>query len=99
MKRKKLIHFKHYEDKVDKKSNLYNIILEFEEILDDIFCSYSAVKGYSKFNKLESKLPKNGIRIELQHVILGHRVWQARSAVKYEMEQCIEKMIKELNNN
>lgn len=99
MKRKKLIHFKHYEDKVDKKSNLYNIILEFEEILNDIFCSYSAVKGYQKFNKLDSKLPKNRIGIELQHVILGHGVWQARESVKYEMEECIEKMIKELDNS
>lgn len=93
MKRKKLIHFKHYEDRVNKKSNLYNIVLEFEQILNDVFCTYSQEKAFKRFNKISHKLPENNIYIELQHVNCGDGIWQARESVKYEMQKCIEKMI------
>jgi uncharacterized protein YdcH (DUF465 family) len=60
----------------------------FDEILNDVWCTYSLKNGYKRWREVKSKIEqplRNIIETEIQHILLGHGIEQARLAAKDEM--------------
>ena len=93
---KNFTHFKKYAD-IKKNTNLYCLILDFECVLDNIWCLHSQEKAIKKFNSIRT-IPleyRNQIYTEINHVILEHGKSQAKLEVKRLMEKCIDELLKQ----
>jgi len=99
-KQNNLNQFQNYKSQLSSISNLYTTALSFNQILNNIFCTYSFPKGKTKWKEISSTIPepfRKKISTEIYHVESGHGIDQARLAVKSEMEKYIEYLIG--NNN
>jgi len=79
-----------------KDKNILKTIKELDNILDDIWCTYSFEKGTKKWREFAKNIPsefENRISTEIGHVYCGHGIIQARLAVKSEMSAYIEYLI------
>jgi len=88
--------FSNYKSQLKSISNIYSIANDFDQILNNIFCTYSFPKGKTKWREISSQIPKpfrQNISLEIYHVESGHGIDQARLAVKSEMEKYIEWLI------
>ena len=103
-KQNNLNQFSNYKSQlstISKSSNLYTTALSFNQIINNIFCTYSFPKGKTKWREISSTIPepfRRKISTEISHVESGHGIDQARLAVKSEMEKYIEYMILIGNN-
>ena len=100
-KQNNLNQFQNYKSQLSSISNLYTTALSFNQILNNIFCTYSFPKGKTKWKEISSTIPepfRRKISTEISHVESGHGIDQARLAVKSEMEKYIEYMILIGNN-
>jgi len=83
-------------------SNITNTLNDFNQILNNIFCTYSFPKGKTKWREISSTIPnqfrQNPISLEIYHVESGHEIDQARLAVKNEMEKYIEWLVGNSSN-
>lgn len=85
----KLVHLKEFNNIKDK--NIKNILFQFEEIINNIWCVHSENKGFSKMKLLQNdikEIPVNSwqkINIEMEHVKLRHGLNQARQQFKDEI--------------
>lgn len=89
-------HFKKYSDQCRKNATIKELIHDFDYILDNIWCTYSFKKGRRRWNKIVLNIHNEyakRIIIEMQHVLIGHGVEQAKLAVKDEMEKYIEYLL------
>jgi hypothetical protein len=85
--------FSKYKNQLNNISETWTIANDFDYILNNIWCTYSFEKGYSRWRKIGSQIPepyRSKIGIEINHVRLGHGIDQARLAVKNEMEKYID---------
>jgi len=88
--------FSNYKSQLKSTPNLYIIVSDLSQILNNIFCTYSFPKGKTKWREISSTIPnpfRQNISIEIYHVESGHGIDQARLAVKSEMEKYIEWLI------
>jgi len=98
-KQNNLNQFSNYKSQlssISKSSNLYQTAINLNQILNNIFCTYSFPKGKTKWREISSTIPepfRRKIYTEISHVELGHGIDQARLAVKDEMEKYIEYLI------
>lgn len=79
-----------------KDKNILKTIKELDNILDDIWCTYSFEKGRKRWIEIAKDIPsefENRISTEISHVYCGHGIIQARLAVKSEMSAYIEYLI------
>lgn len=80
-----------------KNKNVLKRIKELDNILDDIWCTYSFEKGKRQWNNIIEDIPypfRERIDIEIYHVSSGNGIIQSRLAVKDEMSKYIEYLIK-----
>lgn len=80
-----------------KDKNILKIIKELDNILDDIWCTYSFEKGRKRWREIAKNIPSpfiSKIDTEIGHVYCGHGIIQARLAVKSEMSAYIEYLLK-----
>jgi len=95
-KQNNLNQFQNYKSQlssIPKSSNIYKTIYSLNQILNNIFCTYSFTKGKTKWREVSSQIPnpfRQNISTEIYHVESGHGISQARLAVKSEMEKYIE---------
>ena len=103
-KQNNLNQFSNYKSQlstISKSSNLYTTALSFNQIINNIFCTYSFPKGKTKWREIAITIPepfRRKIYTEIYHVESGHGIVQARLAVKSEMEKYIEYLILIGNN-
>lgn len=96
----KLNQFNNYSEQLKKCSEVYSTAVIFDEILNNIWCTYSFHKGKKQWREFASNVPEPfrfKIDIEICHVELGHGIKQARLAVKDEMEKYIDFLNKKYN--
>jgi len=85
--------FQNYKSQLKSTSNIYSIAQDLNQILNNIFCTYSFHKGKNKWREINSTIPntfRQNISTEIYHVESGHGISQARLVVKSEMEKYIE---------
>ena len=95
-KQNNLNQFYKYKSQIKFIPNIYPLAQSLNQILNNIFCTYSFPKGKTKWRKINSTIPnpfRQKISIEIYHVESGHGIDQARLAVKSEMEEYIEYLI------
>jgi len=95
-KQNNLNQFSKYKSQLKSTPNLYKITQDLNQILNNIFCTYSFPKGKTKWREISSTIPnpfRQNISLEIYHVESGHGIDQARLAVKSEMEKYIEYLI------
>jgi len=95
-KQNNLNQFSNYKSQLKSILNIYSIATSLNQILNNIFCTYSFPKGKTKWREISSTIPnpfRQNISLEIYHVELGHGIDQARLAVKSEMERYIEYLI------
>jgi len=82
------INYKSQLSSIPKSSNLYKTAINFNYILNNIFCTYSFPKGKTKWKEIQLQIPESfrrKISTEIYHVESGHGIDQARLAVKSEI--------------
>lgn len=87
-----LNHFKKYEETVKKDKDIYTIVTEFNDILNDMWCKYSYDSGCKKWRNIARFLDepfRSNIATEMGHTQIGYGVKQARLALKDEIEKYI----------
>jgi len=87
-------HFKHID--FNNKKEVKKIAETFEDILNDIWCNYSLTTGRKKFDAIAHTISSpfdRKIFTEICHVQLGNGQWQARLAVKDEMEHYLKYLL------
>jgi len=80
--------FKHIDFKNNSKA--INMALEFDAILDNIWCTFTFERGLSRWTRVMKDVEQpyaRNISIEIGHVDIGHGIANARLAVKDEMEK------------
>ena len=95
-KQNNLNQFTKYKSQLKSISNVYSIAINFNYILNNIFCTYSFPKGKTKWREISSQIPnpfRQNISLEIYHVESGHGIDQARLAVKSEMEKYLDYLI------
>jgi len=95
-KQNNLNQFSNYKSQLKSISNVHTITHFLNQILNNIFCTYSFHKGKTKWREIISTIPnpfRQKISTEIYHVESGHGINQARLAVKSEMEKYIEYLI------
>jgi len=95
-KQNNLNQFYKYKSQIKFIPNIYPIAQSLNQILNNIFCTYSFPKGKTKYKQISSTIPnpfRQNISLEIYHVESGHGIYQARLAVKSEMEKYIEWLI------
>jgi len=95
-KQNNLNQFSNYKSQLKSIPNTHSIIQSLNQILNNIFCTYSFPKGKTKWREISSTIPnpfRQNISLEIYHVESGHGIYQARLAVKSEMEKYIEYLI------
>jgi len=93
--------FSNYKSQLKSIPNIYPIVQSLNQILNNIFCTYSFPKGKTKWREISSTIPntfRQNISLEIYHVESGHGIDQVRLAVKSEMEKYIEYLICMDNN-
>jgi len=88
--------FSKYKSQLKSIPNVYSIVSDLNQILNNIFCTYSFPKGKTKWREISSQIPdqfRKNISLEIYHVESGHGIDQARLVVKSEMEKYIEYLI------
>jgi len=95
-KQNNLNQFSNYKSQLKSISNVYSIVSDLNQTLNNIFCTYSFNKGKTKWREISSQIPKpfrQNISLEIYHVESGHGIDQARLAVKDEMEKYVEWLV------
>lgn len=94
-----LSQFAEYKKQLKKCSLTWEMANDFDYILNNAWCTYSFSKARKKFNEIRKDIPEPyhfKISIEMDHVELGHRINQARLALKDEMSKYIDYLLNEL---
>ena len=88
--------------KIKPKKSAYSIAKEFDYILNNIWCTYSFKKGFSKWREIRNGIPNpfyEKINTEIYHVESGYGKEQALMAVKSEMKNYIRYLLNLNKNN
>lgn len=84
--------FKKYESQLKKDKDIYAVALEFDNMLNQMWCIRSFESGYKIWRELSRFINdpfRSRIMTEIYHVRSCHGIKQARLALKDEIEKYI----------